>query len=417
MWIISCKIVQAILTLVITALTARYLGPSNYGIINYASAVVAFFVPIMQLGLRNTLVQEFVEEPQSSGEILGTSIVLNIVSAVACMIGTLSFVLVANFNEPTTIIVCVLYSINLLFQALEMVQYWFQANLLSRYQSVISLIAYILVSLYKAFLLITEQNIYWFAIAQAVDYAIIAVALLFFYKKISKQTLSFSRERAKKMFGKSKYYILSNIMVTIFGHTDKIMLQWMLGDTETGYYSAALTCATMTSFVFAAIIDSARPAIFENKKINQEKFENSLIGLYAVAIYFALAQSIVITVCSPLIINIIYGTDYIPAVGVLRIIVWFTTFSYLGSVRNIWILAENKYQYLWKINLFGVVANIVLNFLLIPVLGTAGAAIASLGTQIFTNVIVGFLLPQIRRNNILMLRGLHLFKVIKTFRN
>lgn len=108
MWIISCKVAQAILTLIITMLTARYLGPSQYGIINYAASVVAFFVPIMQLGLKNTLVQEFVNAPEKNGEILGTSIVLSLISSAACMVGVFSFSLAANFNEPITIIVCTL---------------------------------------------------------------------------------------------------------------------------------------------------------------------------------------------------------------------------------------------------------------------------------------------------------------------
>ena len=64
-WIIACKVVQAFLQLVITMLTARYLGPSNYGVINYAASVIAFAVPVMQLGVRNTLVQELVAAPVS----------------------------------------------------------------------------------------------------------------------------------------------------------------------------------------------------------------------------------------------------------------------------------------------------------------------------------------------------------------
>lgn len=64
-WIILCKIVQAVLNLVVTMLTARYLGPSNYGLISYAASLVAFAVPVMELGLRNTLVQEFVKDRKS----------------------------------------------------------------------------------------------------------------------------------------------------------------------------------------------------------------------------------------------------------------------------------------------------------------------------------------------------------------
>ena len=46
-WIIICKVVQAVLTFVVTFLTARFLEPAGYGVINYAASVVAFFVPIL----------------------------------------------------------------------------------------------------------------------------------------------------------------------------------------------------------------------------------------------------------------------------------------------------------------------------------------------------------------------------------
>ena len=93
--------------------------------------------------------------------------------------------------------------------------------------------------------------------------------------------------------------------------------------------------------------------------------------------------------------------------------IYFTTFSYLGSVRNIWILAENKYQYLWKINSVGAFANVILNFILIPRYGAIGAAWASLITQFFTNVVVGFIVTPIRQNNKLMIKGLDIISFAK----
>ena len=46
-WIIGIQIVKSLLGLVISMLTARFLGPSNFGLINYAASIVAFVTPIM----------------------------------------------------------------------------------------------------------------------------------------------------------------------------------------------------------------------------------------------------------------------------------------------------------------------------------------------------------------------------------
>ena len=79
-WIVGCKIFRALLGLIVTMLSARYLGPSGYGIINYAASIVTFVVPVMQLGLNSTLVQELLTSPDREGEVMGTSIAMSLVS-------------------------------------------------------------------------------------------------------------------------------------------------------------------------------------------------------------------------------------------------------------------------------------------------------------------------------------------------
>lgn len=416
-WMIASKVFQAVLALVINMLTARYLGPSNYGILAYAASIVAFAIPIMQLGFTNILVQEFTNYPEEEGKILGTGVILDLVSSFACILGVFAFASIANQGETETILVCVLYSTQLIFQAIELIQFWFQAKLLSKYISIASFAAYLVASLYKIFLLVTGKSVIWFAAFNAMDYGLIAIILLVFYFKKYKKSFSFSWDVAKRMFKKSKHYILSSLMVTIFAQTDIVMLKFMLGDHETGLYSAAVTCATMTAFVFSAIIDSMRPVIFEAKKEgNNELFELNIKRLYSIVIYLSLAQCIVMTVFSKFVISLICGNAYIDGSSALMIVIWFTTFSYTGSVRNIWILSENKQKFLLFINLCGAALNVGLNFALIPSLGINGAALASLITQLFTNVFMNWIIYPIAYNNKLMFASLNPFLIIDLFK-
>ncbi len=407
-WIIACKIIQAVLGLVVTMFSTRYLGPSGYGLINYAAAVVAFVLPVMQLGFSNTIVQELVNHPQEEGKTMGSAITLNLVASVFCIAGVVSFTAIANPGEKDTLIVCALYSTMLISQAVEMIQYWFQAKLLSKYTAIISLISYIVVSAYKLILLITGVSVYWFAISHAIDYILIAIALLCVYNKLGNGRLSFSWSVAKRMFAKSKFYIISSLMVTIFAQTDKIMIKMMMDEAAVGYYSTAVTCASMMAFVFAAIIDSARPPILESLKRNEAEFERGITRLYSVIIYLSLLQCIAFVIFAKLIIRIIGGAEYVAySVSALQIIVWYTTFAYLGAVRNVWVLGKAKHKYLWILNLSGALLNIVLNYFFIPMWGINGAAWASLITQIFVNFIMNFIVYPYARNNILMFKSLN----------
>ena len=406
-WIIVCRIVQALLGLVISMFTARYLGPSNYGLINYAMSLVAFVTPITLLGLDEVLVQEFVNHPDKEGEAIGSSIAMSIVSALLCIVGVGAFAFVANGSEIETLIVCILYSTILIFKAMELIQYWFQAKLMAKYSSVISVIAYVVVSSYRIFLLVTQKSLYWFAVANALDALLIAVILIVIYRRKSNQKIRVSPSMCKYLLNQGKYYILANLMVVLFSQTDRIMINMMIDSAATGYYSAAVHITNLSAFVFSAIVTSARPSIFKGKSVSEEKFEKLLSQLYSVIIYGALLQGIVMTIFATPIISLLYGREFLPAVNSLRIVVWYTAFSYIGGVRNIWMLAESKQKYILPINLCGAVANVVLNYFLIPVMGIEGAAIASCFTQLFTNVIIGFIWKPIRRNNVLILRALN----------
>ncbi len=406
-WIIINKIFQSVLQLFVGMLTARFLGPSNYGLINYAASIVSFFLPIMKLGLDATLVNELVRHPEKEGEIMGTSITLNIISAIACMAAMFGFVSVANADETTTIIVCLLYSTVIFATALEMFQYWFQYKLLSKYSSTVMLIAYILCSIYKIYILMSEKSVYWFALSNSIDYGIIGVSLIVIYLKLSKSKLRFSYSLARELLKRSSPCIWASLMMVVFQNTDHVMLKFISGNKENGYYSAAITTIGMAQFVYTAIVDSFRPLIFSQKGNDEQSYKKNISRLYSITIYLALAQSVVFTVFAKLIIFILYGSDFSSTVPIMQILVWYYAFAFMGSVRNVWILAENKQNLLWIINLSGVVFNIVLNAALIPYFGACGAAAASLATQIFTNFILGFIMPPIRESNTLMLKGIN----------
>lgn len=405
-WIIGCKIVKAILSLLVTMLTARYLGVSNYGLINYAAGLVAFASPLMQLGLDSVAVYELVNKKDSQGKTLGTIITLCAFSSLLCILGVVTFAAIANQGETETIIVCGLYSTLLIFQAMEMIQYWFHAHLLAKYSSIAMLFSYVVVAIVQSILIYKRASVYWFALSHSIDYLVISIILFNVYRKKEGQKLEFSFQTARQLLSVSRFYIVSSLMVTIFNNTDRVMLKLMISNEATGIYSAAVTCASVTGFVYTAIMQSMRPVLFESKKENDELFKSEIASLYSGIMYLSLFQCLIMTSLAPQIIKLLYGDKYIGADSALRFVVWFTTFSYIGTIRNIWILAENQQRHLWKINASGAVMNICLNYILIPSHGVIGAAVASVISQFFTNVLVGFIIQDIRPNNTLMLKGI-----------
>ena len=369
----------------------------------------------MQLGLPSILVQGYVNDPEHEGQIMGTSLAMNLVSAIACMIGVTAFSVVANRGEPVTIMVCVLYSVTLLSQAFEMLQYWFQAKLLSKYSSVAMLIAYVAVSIYKIFLLVSGKSVYWFALSHAVQYGVVGFLLIVTYNRQDAQKLSVSFSLAKELFAKSKHYIAAMLMVVVYGRVGTVFLKLMIDEAASGLFSAAATCTMISDFVFTAVIDTARPVILESRKQSYAAFEKNVSRTYAIIIWLSIAQSVFFTLFAKYVIYFLYGEEFMAAVPVLQIMIWNSAFSYMGYIRNIWILAEEQHRVLFTINASGAVFGVLTNALFIPLWGACGAAFASVLVQIFTNFVMGFILKPIRPNNKLLLKGFNPRLIVELF--
>ncbi|MBP0969399.1 MAG: flippase [Oscillospiraceae bacterium] len=406
-WIIACRVIQFGLNIVVSLLSARYLGPERYGLTTYAASIASFFIPVTLMGLSDTLVRELSDSPSKEGEILGTSLVINALSSVISIAGMILTVFLLNRDDSLTVLFCGLYSISLLFQNYEIIGCWFQSKLMSRYASVSSLIAFAVSAAYRIYILSARKGILWFSATTVIDFGLISMLLFLFYRTSNGPKLSFSFETGKKLLQRSKYYIFTNIIVASFSSVDKILLKQMVGTDANGLYSAAFSVATATSFVYSAIIESLRPSIVSLAKTNIRSCENRTKTLFSLIIWISVIQNVIFSLFGGTFVRLMLGEEYLDAIPVFRVLTWFTTFSYMGSVRNVWILANDRHKNLWKINTLGAIAGLILNRLLIGSYGMTGAAITAIVTQLFTNFITGYLFEEIRPVNRLILDSLN----------
>ena len=406
MWLIGGRVAQMVLSLFVGILSARYLGPGNYGLINYATALVNFFMSLCTLGINSVIIKDFFDNPDEQGTAIGTSIGMRFVSTLfsAMLVISVSFIL--DYGEWQTIVVVALCSISLVFHVLDTIQYWFQYNYKSSVTAIATFIAYLATSVYKIVLLVLNKSVEWFAFATAVDYIVLGLMFLIFYKKHNGPKLSFSLKKGKSLLRQSHHYILSGMMVSLYAQTDKLMLKQMLDEETVGYYSTAVALCTMWTFVLNAIIDAMYPTIIQSFKESKETFDKKNRQLYAIVFYVSVFVSLMFVLFGRVAIGILYGKEYLPAALPLSVVTWYTAFSYFGVARNAWIVSNEKQKYLKYIYVAAAVINVGLNAVFIPIWGATGAAFASLLTQIFTSIILPYCIKDIRPNAKLMLEAI-----------
>ncbi|MBO5411743.1 MAG: flippase [Clostridia bacterium] len=405
-WLIGGKVAQMLLSLFVGVLSARYLGPSNYGLISYANALIAFFMSLCTLGINSVIVKEFFDAPNEHGVILGSSIFFRVLSSSCSAILAISVSFILDYGEWETTVVVALCSISLIFHSFDTINYWFQAQHKSKVTAIAGFFAYAATAIYKIVLLILGKNVFWFAFATSVDYIALGIILIFAYKKHGGQKFSVSFKKGKAILSKSYHYILSGLMVAIYGHTDKLMLKMMLGEAEVGYYATATAICAMWTFVLYAIIDSMYPTIVKAFKQDQKLFEKRNRQLYAIVFYICVFVSLCFLLLGGFVVNILYGDEFMPATTPLKLVALYTAFSFLGVARNAWMVCNNKQKYLKFMYIPAIIINVVMNWLLIPSMGASGAALASLITQISTSIILPLFIKDLRPNARLMLEAI-----------
>ena len=90
-WLMLDRVVRMGLGLVVGVWVARFLGPAQFGTLNFGIAFVALFATFTTLGLELIVLREVVLRPEDTHEILGTSFTLRALGSImapAVAIGT-----------------------------------------------------------------------------------------------------------------------------------------------------------------------------------------------------------------------------------------------------------------------------------------------------------------------------------------
>lgn len=414
-WMLIEKVVQMIISLIVGMITARYLGPTNYGLINYIAAFISFATPICNLGMEAVLIRKIIDNPDNEGKYIGTSIMMEFIVSIISANIIVFLVYLSDTEDTIKAIVAALESIVLLAKSTEPIEYYFQSKLKSKYTSLIKIFGYVAMSIYKILLVFFKKSIEWFAFSTSLDMIVIAILYMIAYKIKGGKKLSFDISIGKNILCDSYHFIISGLIVVLYTQMDKIMIGNMLNTNQVGLYTAATTICTYWGFIPAAIINSFRPIIYETKKNNGD-YISKLKLLYCIIFWMGIIVCILIMVFSKYIILLLYGKDFLAAKSTLNIAVWYTVFAYLGTARGIWIVCENKNKYAKKYILIGAIFNFCLNILLIPYFGINGAATATLLTQIMVAIIAPLFYNETRISTKYMIEAI-LFKGVGIYDN
>jgi O-antigen/teichoic acid export membrane protein len=403
------KILRMVVGLFVGIWVARYLGPEELGILSFSQAFVGIFSAIATLGLDGIVIRELVKDQNRRNELIGTAFWLKLLGSILVLL-ILAFAIRFTSNDEYTNFLIFIIAGSVVFQSLNVVDFYFQSKVLSGYIVFANTISLFFSSILKIVLILNEAPLIAFAWLVLFDSVVLAIGFIACYlKEIEEfrfENLKFKKQTAKLLLKDSWPLILSGLAVSIYIKIDQIMIKEILGNESVGQYAAAVRLSEAWYFIPIVIVSSLFPAIVNSKKHSEELYYARMQKLYYLMFAIAFPVALFISFNGEWLIRLLYGAAFNESSSVLIIHIWTGVFVFLGSPTSKWYVSEGLQSYALYRSLFAVISNMILNLMLIPEFGIDGAATATLISAVFTSYFFNVINKKTRINFVLQSRAI-----------
>jgi O-antigen/teichoic acid export membrane protein len=372
------------------ALLAR-LGSSEYGLLSLAISIVSFVSIFSLLGLNTGIIRyiSYYKGKEDIKRIKGTilsSLKLSLPTSLILMILLFLFsekISILIFHSSELIPVLRLFSLTLPFISLSDiflgVMIGFQKI---NYKILVKEIVESVVRLVLTFIVIyLGYNLLGVAIVYVISFVITAFFSFYF---LQKKVFPFFKTKVvpilftKELFVFSFPFILSGVLTLIVKWTDVFMIGFFRTTSEVGVYNVALPTANLLVIVPTSLMALFMPIITEFYSKGNIKSIDILSRINSKWIFFLnFPIFLLIFLFSKIILKIMFGPEYVTGnIALLILIIGYMVFS-LVHVHNAILIMMKKTRLIFYISLISAVANVILNYYLIPKFGIIGGSIAT----------------------------------------
>lgn len=396
-WSLLSKIANLVSGLLVGILVARYLGPEQFGLMNYVVSYVSIFLIFATFGLDNIEIREESKAPKLRDKILGTTFWLRMILSVMTILLIIITALISE-TDNYTISLIVLYALSVIFSAFDVIRNHFTSLVKNEYVAQVSIARTIVACIIKLALVYYNASLVWFIGTLTFETFFQAQGFYVAYKKIigNISTWTFDKSIAKIMLQQSFPLMLSGAAAYIFLRIDQIMIGKMINNISVGYFAVASKIVEILLFLPTIVIQTISPILIRIKTNKpKEIYKQSCQQVLNISVWLSFILSIFTVIFAYPAIRI-FGIEYLPAVFPLQLLAFKTIGTTLNVISGQILIIDNKQKYFILRSVSGCLACIILNYLVIPHYGIAGVCIIASVTQLIAGWIIHFFIPQYR---------------------
>ena len=384
----ASTLICMVIPLVIYPYVVRVLGPENYGKVSFALNLVTYFTLLAALGIRQYAqkICTVTKDPKELARVLKT---LMTIAGVLTAVSTIIYTVVVFFLDvgKTEIWLYVFFAGMILTSSLSM-DWFIIAKENFAFVSARNTFTRLLLPL-LTFIFVRDKGDYpIYALVYVLSYSVFAAVMNYVY--IGKRKLvNFNIAKKEKLdlaTHLSPIFFLSLVTIgsKIFSGMDIMMLRFLKDDTAVGIYNNAIKLPLVMDELLMSVAAVITPKLYQAVKNDNVGEAKSLINYASnTMLFFAIPAIFTCIFFSNELIFLIAGKEYLSGSSILVVysLIMLTTLCLtLGGTRMF--IAKGKEKQLFAFLLLSGAINATLNYLLIPVLGGFGAALATITANI-----------------------------------
>ena len=286
-------------------------------------------------------------------------------------------------QDRTNQIMMLLMLISAYFSVQDVYKIYYDALLKSKLNTLINNVALLLSIVMRLGLVYAQLPLVWFALPYVLSSLLPYAVRWVLFRREQAQMPAISG-RHKRRYGRYLFSVglplaISSLSIVIYTRIDQIMLGNYLGEHSVGLYSAAITLSQGWVFVPIALIMSMMPGV-ANAGSEQEQ-EARIRQLYLMVLVLSMPVIAVLSLFPQQIVALMFGESYRQTATILALCSVTSLFSVMGTVSYRAIVLFSGYRFIAIKMPLAALANVVMNFILIPRYGIMGAAISTLITE------------------------------------
>ena len=375
------------ISIVLLPIYTFFLSPEQFGLVDYLAAIGAIVAVTVSLEVSQAIARYLPEEtkrprdisPLISSAIISLSVTFSLfVLPTLLLAEQISLLLFDTAENAHLIQLCA--SVYVLTGFVTLFNTVLVASLDSNKSVIFSLINTLGNGTSSYLLLVnTELRVEALLLGQIVG---ASIALLCFYKAVLGDVkLTFDRQYFSKMYSFSLPLIPSSVGVILALFTDRLMIKEFLDLESLGVYGIALRVATIMTLVTTGFRTAITPLIYASYE--DEDTKDKIINMFYLYLGLGLSIALAILLFQTQIVLYLSSPDYIGATEVIAILC-ITVFISNCYVFFPGLSLANKTGVISMVNIVGMVLNLMLNLILIPRYGIAGAANATMISAVIT---------------------------------